>query len=81
MIDEKCKTCTELVVPYFGLCDRPQRKLPEELKVGTCKCNMDLTNRMGEGYYGWCHPELCKGPGHPYYFVYHGKNLDIVFNN
>lgn len=81
MIDEKCKHCPELVVPYFGLYDRPQPRLPEELKDGTCRCNQDLFNRMKEGYYGWCHPDLCKGPGHPYRFVYNGGNVDIVFNN
>ena len=81
MIDEKCKTCPELVVPYFALFAKPQPKLPDELKEGTCRCNMDLINRMKEGYYGWCHPDLCKGTGHPYYFVGHGKNRDIVFIN
>ena len=81
MIDDKCKTCTELVVPHFGIYARPQPKLPEELKVGTCRCNMDPYNRKAEGYCGWCHPELCKGPGHPYYFDWNSKNLDSVFIN
>ena len=79
MIDEKCKHCSELVIPYFGLFSKSQLKLPDDLKEGTCKCNMDLLNRMKEGYYGWCHPDLCKGPEHRYTFNYNTPNRDIIF--
>lgn len=37
MIDEKCKNCPELVIPYFGLFSKPQSKLSDDLKEGTCK--------------------------------------------
>jgi len=79
MINEKCKNCPELVIPYFGVYRKPNPELPEELKIGTCKCNMDAFNRKGEGYYGFCHPDECKGPGHRYYFNYDMPNRDIKF--
>lgn len=79
MIDEKCKNCPELVIPYFGINrTTPNRELPEELKMGTCKCNMDLLDRKDEGYCGYCHPNECNGAGHTYYFDY---NNDIKFIN
>ena len=76
MIDEKCKNCPELVIPYFGFHGKPNRELPKELKIGTCKCNIDLSDRKDEGYYGYCHPNECNGAGHKYYFDY---NNDIKF--
>ena len=79
MIEEKCKNCPELVIPYFVIGRTPNSQLPEELKIGTCKCNMDLVDRRARGYYGFCHPDECKGPGHRYYFNYDMPNRDIKF--
>ena len=79
MIDEKCKHCSALVIPYFGISNKPQSKLPEDLKEGTCRCNVDAFDRLGRGYYGWCHPDLCKGPEHKYIFDHNTSNRDIIF--
>lgn len=79
MIDEKCKHCSALIIPYFGIFNNPQSKLSDDLKEGTCKCNMDLRNRMKEGYYGWCHPDLCNGPEHKYIFDHNMANRKIIF--
>ena len=68
MIHNKCKNCSALVVPYFSIWNKPNPKLPDQDKEGTCKCNVDSLNRNGEGYYGWCHPDECMGPEHKYYF-------------
>lgn len=79
MIDEKCKHCPELVIPYFSGFSKPQSKLPEDLKVGTCGCNVDAFDRLDRGYYGWCHQDLCKGPKHHYIFDYNTPNREIIF--
>ena len=71
MIDEKCKNCPELVIPYYNVYRKPNHKLPDELKTGTCKCNVSSIDRPGRGYYGDCSPSDCKGPGHHYYFTGH----------
>lgn len=82
MISDKCKNCPALIIPYFGLYRKPQSELCEDLKVGTCKCNMSAADRRGEGYYGECHPELCKGPTHKYYLDYSMTNgYEIKFIN
>lgn len=82
MISNKCKNCPALIIPYFGLYGKPQSELCEDLKVGTCKCNMDTTDRCGEGYYGRCHPGLCKGPTHKYYFDHSMANgYEVKFIN
>lgn len=79
MIDEKCKHCSALIIPYFGIFYKPQSKLPYDSKVGTCRCNVDVFDRLDEGYYGECHPDLCKGPEHRYIFDYNTPNRDIIF--
>ncbi len=79
MIHEKCKNCSELVIPYFGFHRKPNRELSEKLKMGTCKCNVDEFDKKGEGYYGYCHPDECKGPGHRYYLNYDMLNGCIKF--
>lgn len=53
MIDEKCKDCHELVIPYFSIFKRPNYRLSDELKTGTCKCNIDSYNRQSSGYCRW----------------------------
>lgn len=58
MIDDKCKNCKELVIPYLLS------------GCGTCRCNVDAKDRYGIGYCGWCHPDLCRGSDHHYYFDY-----------
>ena len=81
MIDEKCKDCHELVIPYFSIFKRPNHRLSDELKTGTCKCNIDSYNRQSSGYCGWYHPDKCKGPGHRYYFEGHVTSENIKFIN
>lgn len=79
MIDEKCKNCEELVIPYFSLWNKSNYKVYEEYMIGTCRCNVDAVNRKGDGYYGWCHPSECHGPRHRYYFDYTTLNRSIKF--
>lgn len=69
MIYKKCKNCPALVIPYSLRGRTPNSKLSDEMKTGTCKCNVDLFDRRAEGYCGWCHPDKCKGPEHHYYFT------------
>ena len=47
--------------------------------MGTCRCNVDVFDRLDRGYYGECHPDLCNGPGHRYIFDYNTPNRDIIF--
>lgn len=68
MINEKCKNCPELVIPYSVLFAKPNPSMPEEYKIGTCRCNVDSLNRKNRGYCGWCHSDECHGKGHRYYF-------------
>lgn len=79
MIDDKCKNCKELVIPYLTMWNKPNPKLSKEDVDGTCRCNVDAVNRLGRGYYGWCRPDLCRGSGHHYYFDYNTPNNDIKF--
>ena len=43
----------------------------------TCKCNRDPNDRLSEGYYGWCHPDKCKGPDYPYVVLW-GNTLKFL---
>ena len=79
MIDDKCKNCKELVIPYLSGGVKSNSKLPKEYVYGTCLCNVDAINRVGRGYYGWCHPDICRGSCHHYYFDYNTPNNDIKF--
>ena len=69
MIYDKCKNCPDLIIPYSLGGRTSNSKLPDEMKTGTCKCNVSSIDRHSEGYYGWCYPSDCKGPGHHYYFT------------
>lgn len=77
MIDDKCKNCKELIISYFSIWTKPNPKLSEDDKCGTCNCNVDAINRLATGYSGWCHPDKCRGSGHRYYFDYSTPNNDI----
>lgn len=79
MIEDKCKNCMALVIPHFSIWNTPNRKLPKDDKDGTCRCNVDAIDRLGRGYYGWCHPDKCRGAEHHYYFDYNTPNRDIKF--
>ena len=79
MIDDKCKNCEELVIPYFSIWNKPNPKVSKDDMYGTCHCNVDMIDRRARGYCGRCHPDKCRGSGHHYYFDYNTPNNDIKF--
>lgn len=61
-IDDVCKSCKYLVVPWIAWHDKLNR--PTHAAYGTCPLNM---RRPGRGFYGKCEPGLCNS-GLKYYY-------------
>lgn len=58
MIEEKCKDCAALVVPFLNRVDEHNCPLPETFWTGTCKKSL---SGAGHGFYGSCYPDICEG--------------------